>query len=91
MTATLDRPRIYVDFNEMVEPELVLLSRDDQKVDSAGNTVTLAEGLRVHVYMDDADDDGNPTNLLATGVAERNRETTWSAHVRWCCRIDAWE
>ena len=87
----LDRPRLYVDFNEMLDTDLFLLSRDDHKVDSSGNTVTLTEGLRVYVYSDDGDDAGAPTYLIATGIAERNRATDdWNAHVRWCCRIDAW-
>lgn len=34
----MDRPRLYVDFNEMVEPDLVLLAQEDGKVDSSGNT-----------------------------------------------------
>ena len=70
-TPTLDRPRIYVDFNEMVDQDLVLLSRDDQKQDSAGNMVTLTEGLRVYVYTPDSDETGAPANLIATGTARR--------------------
>jgi hypothetical protein len=90
--AQLDKPRLYVDFNEMVEQDLVLLSREDQKVDSAGNVVPLYEGLRVYIYTPDADDDGVPRNLLATGLVERNRaQQDWSASTRWCCRIDKWE
>ena len=44
----MDRPRLYVDFNEMVEPDLVLLSQGDEKGDSSGTLVQLREGLRVH-------------------------------------------
>jgi hypothetical protein len=86
----LDRPRLLVDFNEMVEQDVVLLSRDDQRQDSSGNTVALTEGLRVYLYMPDSDETGAPTNLVATGVAELNRAADWSAPVRWCCRIDSW-
>lgn len=91
MTPELDLPRLYVDFNEMVAPDVVLLSRDDEKVDSGGSTIAFTEGLRVHLYMPDADETGATTNLLATGIAERNRETAdWCAQVRWRCRIDGW-
>lgn len=87
----LDRPRLFVDFNEMLGSDLVLLSRDDQKVDSSGTTVTFTEGMRVYLYMPDADESGAPTNLYATGRAELNRAGGWSSSVRWCCRIDGWD
>lgn len=85
----LDQPRIRVDFNEMVEDNLVLLSTEDKALDSAGNSVELAEGREVNVYEEDSDDRGNPDFLVATGLVERNRAQDWSSHVRWCCRINA--
>ena len=87
----LDRPRIGIDFNEMVGQDLVLLSRDDQRTDSSGAVIELSPGLRVHLYDDDTDDQGNPSFLLATGLVERNTADDWSRDVRWCCRIDNWE
>lgn len=84
----MDKPRIYVDFHEMVEPDLVLLSKADTKQDSSGATVQLYEGLHVSVYMDDADGNGKPDNLIADGVVERNTSEYWK-YVPWCCRIDA--
>ena len=83
----MDRPRIYVDFNEMLEPDLVLLARLDTVKDSSGAVVHLQEGTPVCVYMDDLGDDGAPDNLIADGVAERNVTTGWGASVAWCCRI----
>lgn len=85
----MDRPRLYVDFNEMVEPDLVLLSQADQKVDSAGNTIALHEGLLVYVYMDDVDELGRADPLLAQGRVERSPGTGWTAPAKWCCRIDS--
>lgn len=85
----MDRPRLYVDFNEMLEPDLVLLSQTDTKVDSSGATIALSEGLRVHVYMDDVDDEGRPDNLVASGLVERHPGTGFGQAARWCCRIDA--
>ena len=78
----LDRPRIEVDFNEMVAQDVVLLSREDAKRDSAGNVIELRVGLRVYLYMEE---------LLATGIVELNDAGGWSSHVRWRCRIDKWE
>ena len=86
----MTRAMIYVDFNEMVESNLVLLSANDTKVDSCGESVLLHEGLEVLVYMNDGDDNGNVDNLVASGVVERNTSTaSWAARVKWCCRIDS--
>jgi hypothetical protein len=86
----LDRPRIRVDFNELTEQDVVLVSRLDDVVDSAGNTITLREGLRVYLYCEDADDSGKPTYLVASGLIEQNTAADWSQKVKWRCRIDAW-
>lgn len=86
----LDKPRIRVDFNELTEQDVVLVSRSDDVVDSAGNAITLREGLRVHLYCEDADDSGKPTYLVASGLIERNTSTDWSQKVKWQCRIDEW-
>ena len=84
----LDRPRIYVDFNEMLDKDLVLLSKEDSKVDSTGNMIALTEGKEVYVYMDDSDEYGNPDYLIAHGIVVRNNEKGWSSAAKWCCRID---
>jgi hypothetical protein len=87
----LDRPRLRVDFNEMIGENLVLLARDDEKQDSSGATVALSEGARVYLYMEDAAESGASRFLLATGIVEGNTSDGWSSGVRWCCRIDRWE
>jgi hypothetical protein len=84
----MTKPMLYVDFNEMLEPNLVLLSATDTTIASDGVVVTLSEGLEVIVYMDDMDEHGHPDNLVATGVVVINQTTGWGAHVKWCCRID---
>lgn len=87
----LDRARLPVDFNEMVAQDLVLLAREDERYDSSGNLIAFSQGVRVHLYQEDADDSGAPGFLLATGTVERNTSDGWSAGVRWCCRIDGWK
>ena len=86
----LDRPRINVDFNEMVEDDLVLLSKYNAKEDSAGRMVELREGLSVFVFMDDSDEHGSPGALIADGLAERITGVGWDGAARWACRLDAW-
>jgi hypothetical protein len=85
----MTKPMLYVDFNEMLEPNLVLLSVTNTKTASNGMVVSLSDGLEVTVYMDDTDERGHPDNLVATGTVEANKSTGWGAHVKWCCRIDA--
>ena len=86
----MDKARIYVDFNEMVTNDIVLLSKSDTKVDSDGNTVTFYDGMAVSIYTDDIDENGNPDNLIAEGRAikyDLSNIKYW-AHVKWCCKIN---
>ena len=39
----MDNARIHFDFNEMVEDDIVLLSKEDTKIDSYGNIITFIE------------------------------------------------
>jgi hypothetical protein len=85
----MKQPRIPVDFNEMLEPNLVLLSQTDVRIDSSGATIVLSEGLPVHIYDQDIGADGQPDNLLADGVVERIKsDLSWTKSAKWCCRID---
>lgn len=85
----MSQPRIPVDFNEMLEPDLVLLSQTDFRTDSAGKTVHLSEGLLVYLYESDVNDDGRSDNLIAQGIVEKRPEDTpWGKAAKWCCRID---
>jgi hypothetical protein len=79
----------HVDFNEMLEANLVLLSAGDEKLDDQGKIVLLREGLEVTVLMEDFDVTGRVDSLVAIGVVEQNRsDASWGRHVKWCCRID---
>jgi hypothetical protein len=87
--ATPDKPMptLHVDFNEMVDRDLVLLSAQDAIIDANGVEVILQEGMLVQIFDHDEDEMG-PNNLIAKGVVELNRADDWSSHVKWCCRID---
>lgn len=86
----MKQPRIPVDFNEMLESDLVLLSRTDTRTDSSGAVIVLSEGLVVRIYEDDVGADGRPDNLIADGTVERKKsDVKWAGQTTWCCRIDA--
>lgn len=85
----LDKPRMLVDFNEMLADDLVLLSRDDSKYDSAFKEIRLQENLPVGIFSEDnLDNDGCVNPIIADGVAVLNT-TGLFPHVKWCCKIDA--
>lgn len=85
----MDRPRVRVDFNEMIEEDLVLLAQTDDVMDSHGGQVQLSEGMRIHVYEEDPDEDGHPSALIADGTVERNVAGGWTSAAKWSCRIDS--
>lgn len=84
----MKEPRLYVDFNEMIEDDLVLLSRTDIKLDSNGNSIELKEGLKVKIYSDDLNSCNEKDNLIADGVVELNTHGGWATDVKWNCRIN---
>ena len=84
----MKKTKLRIDFNEMLDDSLCLLSREDQKLDTNGKVVNLYEGLEVDVYMEDLDENGKSDPLIASGTVELNASTGWSADVKWCIRID---
>ncbi len=88
MTLCLDRPRLYVDFNEMPAKNVVLLSQTDNRADSDGNIIELSEGLAVYIYENDLDIDGRVDFLVAKGTCRRNRQKGWGSVAKWVCEID---
>lgn len=88
----MDKARIQVDFNELVQSDVVLLSKTDLVFDSAGNEVLLTAGLPVSVYEYNKYADGTQEYLLADGFAELNDTAVngeWSKAAKWCCRINS--
>lgn len=95
MALELDRPRLYVDLNEMVTDTRVLLSKTDVKVDSSGQAITLWEGLKVFAYMDDIDEHGQDDNIILEGYCTRYEEFGKTSPAKWCLEIEgrfpAWQ
>jgi hypothetical protein len=85
----MKRPQFCVDFNELIEKNLVALSAGDEKLSITGEKILLREGLAIDVYSDDLNDRGKPDNLIASGIVERHSSAGWAKEIKWCCRIDA--
>lgn len=49
----MNKARIYIDFNEMVTEDIILLSRDNSKTGSQGNIVIFYDQMPVSIYSDD--------------------------------------
>ena len=82
----MDKARVYVDFNELVEENIVLLSKDDWKSDSDGKRVCFEEGMPISLYSDSAKD----IYFLAEGTVIKYDLQDFSSwkHVKWCCRFE---
>ncbi|MGY3791261.1 hypothetical protein [Aquimarina sp. 433] len=83
----MNQPKLPIDFNEMVTPDLILLSKTDKAIDTLGNTIQLKEGMKIMVYMEDEDEFGNRDDLVAKGTVERNNSDVFPI-CKWNVRID---
>jgi hypothetical protein len=61
----------------------------DHATDSSDTRIELHESLRVHLYQEVVDADGNAQYRLASGIVVPHVALDWNPHIRWCCRIDA--
>ena len=83
----MDKPRIKVDFNELLEPDLILLSKTNERIDSKGNKISLSEGVKVYLYEYNNYQDGVDEYLYADGIVVKN-EIQENPVAIWCCRIN---
>jgi hypothetical protein len=79
--------RLLADFNGLFG-DLLCLSHADTCPDDAGNEIPLRAGMRVTAFVPDSDDDGNPADLIATGVVEPSPDWLQCSGSRWVLRID---
>src|SRR5262245_7276374 len=77
-------PRVYADFQNLDDENRLRLTCAGTGEDLARQGVQLRVGLALTLYMDDADDTGQPDELLADGVVQYNREQRcWVAAIDW--------
>jgi hypothetical protein len=77
-------PRVYADFQNLDDFNRLRLTCAGTQQDLARQGIDLHEGLALTFYTDDADDHGQPDDLLLDGVVQYNpEERCWVAAVDW--------
>ena len=79
--------RVHADFNGLFG-ELLCLSHEDACNDADGNLVTLRTGMVLTAFDEDADENGNRDDLIASGIAEPSPQRLRCNGSRWALRID---
>lgn len=79
-------PRFKVDFNELVNDDLVLFSKSDTRMDVNDNTHHLTEGMEIEICEIDYDGSAKRDDMLAKGWVVACDLPDYP-HVKWCCRI----
>jgi hypothetical protein len=78
------KPRLYADFQDLDDENRVRLNSRGTAEDLSRLGIQLSDGLEVTLYTDDADEHGQPDDLLVDGVVRRaGNNTDWIAHVDW--------
>lgn len=83
----IDKPFLYVDYNELIEEDIIMLSKIDIKNDYFGVPVSLCEGLEVVGFQKDENIDGTRDDIIVEGVCTLNK-TGYFNHVKWVLKID---
>jgi len=80
----MNYPRVYADFQNLDNFNRLRLTCAGTLEDLARENVRLTEGLILTCYMDDADEQGRPDELMADGTVQFNQEEgCWVAVVDW--------
>ncbi len=79
----LDAQRVYVDFLKTDDEGRLILSCYGTMQDLARYGIELKEGLALTFYSDDADDTGNPDDLIVQGVVQYDKTSN-----QWVALID---
>ena len=79
--------KIHADFQNLDDFNRPRLTCAGTQEDLARHCIELREGLGLTLYMDDADDHGQPDELRVEGVVQYNdAERCWVAAVDWSAR-----
>ena len=76
--------KVYADFQNLDEQNRLRLTCAGTRRDLERLGITLREGMALTLYTDDANDAGQPDELLAEGVVHYNEtEKCWVAAIDW--------
>jgi hypothetical protein len=77
-------PRVYADFQNLDDENRLRLICAGTRRDLERQGIDLREGMTLTLYTDDANDKGQPDDLLAEGVVHYNEvENCWVAAIDW--------
>lgn len=76
------------DFNGILDPGLLCLSHSNEVKTAQGRIIPLQEGMVLTAYDLDADENGNPDNIFASGVVEKSLSCAKCNGSLWSLRID---
>jgi hypothetical protein len=80
----LDSTRIYVDFLKVDDDGRLILSCSGTMRDLVNYGIELKDGLTLTFYSDDADDNGNPDELIVQGTVQYDQPSRrWVAVIDW--------
>jgi hypothetical protein len=75
---------VYADFQNLDDENRLRLVCAGTRRDLERQQIHLREGMALTLYTDDADDAGQPDELLADGVVQYNeQEKCWVAAIDW--------
>ena len=80
----MSNPKVYADFQNLDDHNRLRLTCAGTQQDLAQQGLQLKEGLELTFYTDDADEAGNPDDLLIDGTVHYDQEQQcWVAQVDW--------
>jgi hypothetical protein len=80
----MTRPKVYADFQNLDDANRLRLTCAGTRQDLERYGIELHEGCVLTFYMDDADEEGRPDEILAEGTLRYNsQEQCWVAEIDW--------
>jgi hypothetical protein len=80
----MNTPRVYADFQNLDDENRLRLTCAGTLRDLERHKIELRPGMTLHLYTDDATDDGQPDELIADGIVSYDAaEKCWVAAIDW--------
>ena len=80
----MTNPRVYADFQNLDDENRLRLTCAGTRRDLERQGIELRQEMKLTLYTDDANEHGQPDELLAEGVVQFNdAENCWVAKIDW--------